>query len=229
MPGGSSPESPLFLLLSFLKLRERDLWRDGQGEGPRSGSFWPTNPQPERRGASVLDGGGCEAASCQVSGHSPLAPRLTVCPPPHAGAAVAASTQSAACVKCQSQREQSPCVCPARWWRRRRRRRGQEAGSRVGGTQAFSVPKLPGFLPFRKEPLPCHPPSAPFSQRSTGTYKFYPLGEEGKEESTFQLYGCPHLASHQSSCHTRRAQALCVAKSANPISGRDEVAVGWAA
>lgn len=27
--------------------------------------------------------------------------------------------------------------------------------SREGGTLAFSVPKLPGFLSFRKEPLPC--------------------------------------------------------------------------
>lgn len=32
--------------------------------------------------------------------------------------------------------------------------------SREGGTLAFSVPKLPGFLSFRKEPLPC-PPSPP--------------------------------------------------------------------
>lgn len=29
--------------------------------------------------------------------------------------------------------------------------------SREGGTLAFSVPKLPGFLSFRKEPLPCPP------------------------------------------------------------------------
>lgn len=27
--------------------------------------------------------------------------------------------------------------------------------SREGGTLAFSVPKLPGFLSFRKKPLPC--------------------------------------------------------------------------
>lgn len=30
--------------------------------------------------------------------------------------------------------------------------------SREGGSLAFSVPKLPGFLSFRKEPLPCPPP-----------------------------------------------------------------------
>lgn len=33
--------------------------------------------------------------------------------------------------------------------------------SREGGTLAFSVPKLPGFLSFRKEPLPCPPPCLP--------------------------------------------------------------------
>ena len=39
-----------------------------------------------------------------------------------------------------------------------------------GRTLAFSVPKLPGFLSFRKEPLPCPPlpafpdAAAPLSQ-----------------------------------------------------------------
>lgn len=64
---------------------------------------------------------------------------------------------------------------------------GQEAWSREGGTLAFSVPKLPGFLSFRKEPLPC-PPNLPF-----------PDGEPSQGSrlhSWSRAWVCPPLVVH---------------------------------
>lgn len=51
--------------------------------------------------------------------------------------------------------------------------------SREGGTLAFSVPKLPGFLSFRKEPLPCPPPRLP---SLTSTWPPFPDGEQESNE-----------------------------------------------
>lgn len=61
--------------------------------------------------------------------------------------------------------------------------------SREGGTLAFSVPKLPGFLSFRKEPLPCtpHPPPPSLTPLPPPPAPFPDREQESKEHYMEQI------------------------------------------